>query len=100
MIQRLRFCCGYFAWWMVYFAVIRAVFLGYNHAEAARLGIATLAGTFGHGARMDMSAAAIVSLLVFILTAFSVFVPRFAGRIILGYSVVMIVVISLLAAID
>src|SRR5512140_1456575 len=100
MIQRLRFCCGYFAWWMGYFAVIRAVFLVYNHAEAARIGIANLAGTFGHGARMDMSAAAILSLLVFILTAVSVFVPKWAGRVIIWYSLAMIAVISLLAAID
>lgn len=100
MLQRLRFCFGYFAWWMVYFAVIRAVFLGYHHTESARIGIATLVGTFFHGARMDMSAAAIVSLLVFILTAFSVFLPKFAGRAILWYSVAMIVVISLLTAID
>src|SRR5664279_1555751 len=100
MFRRLRFCFGYFAWWMAYFAVIRAVFLAYNHAEAARIGFGNLAGAFVHGARMDMSAAAILSLLVFILAAVSVFVPKVAGRVIVWYSMVMIVVISLLATID
>ncbi len=100
MLQRLKFCCGYFAWWMVFFAIARAVFLCYNHTEAARIGVANLAGTFLHGARMDMSAAAILSLLVFILTAISAFLPKVAGRVILWYSVVMIVVLSLLVAID
>jgi phosphoglycerol transferase MdoB-like AlkP superfamily enzyme len=100
MLQRLRFCFGYFAWWMVFFAVARGIFLGYNHAEAARIGIAGMAGAFFHGARMDMSAAAILSLLVFILVAISVFLPKIAGRVILGYSIIMIVLLSLLVAID
>jgi hypothetical protein len=100
MLSRLRFCFAYFAWWMVYFAVIRAVFLVYHHAEAGRAGLAAVAGTFLYGARMDMSAAAILSLLAFIFAGLSVFWPRLGRRAIVSYTVVMIVVVSLLASID
>src|SRR5664279_1232565 len=71
MFRRLRFCFGYFAWWMAYFAVIRAVFLAYNHAEAARIGFGNLAGAFVHGARMDMSAAAVLFVVLAALAVFS-----------------------------
>ena len=100
MIQRVRFCLAYFFFWLGYFAVLRGVFLLYHPAAAAQAGAGTIARTFLYGARMDMAAAAFPSLIVFTLTALSVFLPKLAGRAILAFSGFMLVLIALLATID
>lgn len=100
MIARLRFCIRYLVFWMGYYAVLRGVFLAYHHGEAGRAGVGTIAGTFLHGARMDLAAAAGPCLIVFPLVALSVFAPRIAGRVIVALSLLFVVVVALLATID
>jgi phosphoglycerol transferase MdoB-like AlkP superfamily enzyme len=100
VIARLRFCILYMAFWMGYYAVLRGAFLAYHHAEAGRAGAGTIAGTFLHGARMDLAATAGPCLIVFPLLALSAFAPKIAGRLILALSLSLVVVVALLATID
>lgn len=100
LFARLRFCLGYFLFWMAFHAVLRLVFLAYHRTESMHSGLGTIAGSMLHGARMDLSAAAFPCFLVFLLVAVSIFAPRFAGRAILWTTIALIFLESLLAAID
>lgn len=105
LFARLRFCLIYFAGWMVYFALIRLLFLAYEHSATARLGFSTVMGTFVHGARMDAAASAYVSFVAFIFVTLTVMVPaRVPTRVLVwligGFTALMLVLISLLATID
>ncbi|MGH7524507.1 MAG: LTA synthase family protein [Gemmatimonadales bacterium] len=100
MTARLKFCFGYFAFWMAFFALLRASFLLYHHAEAARAGFGTVVGVMVHGARMDVASSSYLAAIAFVLAAFSAFLPRIAGRAILVFSILALTSFSLLAAID
>ena len=100
MTARLKFCFGYFAFWMAFFALLRAAFLLYHHGEAARAGFGTLVGIMVHGARMDVASSSFPAAIAFVLAALSAFAPRLAGRAILVFSVEALTSFSLLAAID
>ncbi|MGH7593629.1 MAG: LTA synthase family protein [Gemmatimonadales bacterium] len=93
MIARLRFC-------FAYFAMLRAAFVLYHHAEAARDGLGTIAGIFVHGARMDVASTSYPAAIAFVLTAFSAFIPRLTGRAIAAVSALLLGSFALLATID
>jgi len=57
----------YFLFWLLFFGLARALFLGYQHAATAQLPWATIAKIFGYGLRLDASAAAYVCLLPFLI---------------------------------
>ena len=100
MTARLKFCFGYFAFWMAYFAVLRVAFLLYHHTEAARAGLAAVIGAMVHGARMDVASTSYLAAIAFVLAALSAFLPRLAGRAILVFSIIELTTFSLLATID
>ena len=58
MLHRVRVFLKVFSFWLLYFWVARALFLGYHHARLAGLSIADLLGGFGSGLRLDLSGAA------------------------------------------
>lgn len=99
-VRRIGFCLSYFAAWMVYFALLRAAFLLYHGREASRSGWSTIAQSFRYGARMDMAATAFPAVVVFAFTAFSLFLPRLAPRLIRGFTTLMLVLLTLIATID
>ncbi|HEY3935636.1 MAG TPA: sulfatase-like hydrolase/transferase [Gemmatimonadales bacterium] len=101
MIQRLRFCIACFAMWMAFFTLIRAAFVLYHHAEAARAGVVTIAGIFFYGARMDMAAACFPAAIAFVLTGLlSGLAPKSAARVITVVSLALMVSFLILATID
>ncbi|HEX8658958.1 MAG TPA: sulfatase-like hydrolase/transferase, partial [Hymenobacter sp.] len=70
MKNRFAFQPRYFLFWLLFFGLARALFLGYQHAATAQLPWATVAKIFGYGLRLDASAAAYVCLppfLVFVM---------------------------------
>lgn len=91
---------AYFAFWMVYHAILRIVFLIYHHADAARAGFGTVVGIITHGGRMDMAASAGPCLIVFPLVAASLFAPRIAAKVIVVFSLPLLVLVALLTAVD
>lgn len=99
-VTRVVFCVEYFAFWLLFHILLRIVFIAYHHTEASRSGLRTIAGSVLHGSRMDLSAAAFPCFLVFLLAALSLFSPRIPGRIIIWVSMALLVLESLLVAID
>jgi phosphoglycerol transferase MdoB-like AlkP superfamily enzyme len=80
----------YFLFWLVFFALGRALFLGYQHAAATQLPWGTLLATFGYGVRLDASAAAYVSLVPFVLLLLgSVWRRLPTGRLVAAYTAVV-----------
>ena len=76
MKNRFAFQPRYFLFWLLFFGLCRALFLGYQHAAAGQLAWGTLLGTFGYGLRLDASAAAYVCLLPFLFFVVGSLLPR------------------------
>jgi hypothetical protein len=99
--NRFAFQPRYFLFWLLFFGLGRALFLGYQHAAAAQLSLSTLLGTFAYGIRLDASAAAYVCLIPFILFIVGSLLPRLPlGRLLSGYSAVMGLVLAFLMTAD
>ncbi len=100
-LAKLRFLARYIAFWFLYFALLRATFLGYHAGDTARLGAGVLAGLLARGARMDISAACYLAIIPTLLLAFAPLVPARAMNIVLrAYTYVAITFAALLAATD
>ncbi len=80
MRNRFAFQPRYFFFWLLFFELSRAVFLGYQHASTAQLSFGTLLGTFAYGLRLDASAAAYLCILPFALFVVSSLLPRLPTR--------------------
>ncbi|NOT07395.1 MAG: LTA synthase family protein [Gemmatimonadales bacterium] len=102
MRARLKFLLLYYLYWLGFFAVARAVFLGFFYPKSASLPAAALLGAFVHGFRLDLSAAAYLSLLPFLLVALSAVrgFTKAAGHLVLFLTVLAILIVSLLVAAD
>ena len=101
MLSRLRFLAVYLLFWLAFFFVLRAVFLAASADQAWALPAGTLLGSFVHGFRLDLSAAAYLSLPAFLMLAAAT-VPRArgGGALILPYTATVVVALTLLAAAD
>jgi len=102
MVARIRLLLLYLGYWLLFFTVTRFTFLGFHFGQASALGAATLAGTEWHGFRLDLSGAAYLSLIPFLLVAASTAKPltRWAARLLIGYTLIATTALSLLAAAD
>jgi phosphoglycerol transferase MdoB-like AlkP superfamily enzyme len=99
---RLTFLLRYLLYWLTFFAVVRAVFLVFFRDQARELPAATLAGAFWHGFPLDLSAAAYVSMVPFVLMVLTVIRPmiRMVAWTTVIYTLVVVTVLSLLMAAD
>ncbi|UOQ99963.1 LTA synthase family protein [Hymenobacter sp. 5317J-9] len=101
MKNRFSFQPRYFLFWLLFFGVGRAFFLGYEHALTAQLPMSTLLATFGYGLRLDASAAAYVSMLPFLLFVGASLLPRLPiGRMVGIYSAVIGALLAFLMVAD
>ncbi len=100
-LDKLRFLARYLAFWFLYFALFRLVFLAYHLAESKALGASVIAGLLVRGARMDISAAAYLAIIPVLLLAFAPLVPRRAIRAFFtAYSYLAITIAAILATTD
>ena len=92
----------YLLYWLGFFFTARILFLAWNADRAAALGPGVLGGVLRHGVPLDLASAAWLSLLPFLLVAFSAIRPleRWAGRILLGYTALATLGLALLIAAD
>ena len=98
---KLRLLARYLVFWVLYFALLRAAFLGYHAAESSRLPAGVVAGLAIRGARMDISAACYVAVVPVLLLAFAPLVAAHALKVALrAYSYVAIAFAALLATTD
>lgn len=101
MKGRLRFAAVYYLAWVGLFIVTRVLFLAYEHTHATRLDARTLIGILVHGLRMDLSAAAYLTVLpVLVLAVTAAGPPALTRRIILSYTLVALGVVALLTTVD
>ena len=99
--NRFAFQPRYFLFWLLFFGLGRAFFLGYQHAATAQLPFGDVLGTFGYGLRLDASAAAYVCLLPFLLFIVGSLLPRLPLRaLITGYSAVVGLLLAFLITAD
>ena len=100
MSPRLRFLVRYYLFWTGLFVVARVLFLSWEHARTARLGLAMLGSVMLYGLRMDLSAAAYATVIPAVLVAASVAVPAGVRRALDVYTILLIGAVSLLVAGD
>lgn len=102
MPARFRLLIWYLGYWLAFFTALRLGFLAYHRERAAGLPAGTLAGVLRHGLALDLSAAAYLSLIPFLLIALSTIGPiqRRTGRLLLGYTLLTTAVLALMAAVD
>ncbi len=102
MALRLRFLLRYLLLWLAVFLLLRVVFLVAFADQSLSLPVLTLLGTFSHGLRLDLSAAAYVSFPVFLLVTLSAFTlsRHWARTLILPYTMLVLLALTLLGAAD
>ncbi|HEX7023492.1 MAG TPA: sulfatase-like hydrolase/transferase, partial [Gemmatimonadales bacterium] len=102
MRARLKVLLLYFLYWVAFFAALRLVFLLFFAGQSRNLPLTTLAGTLVHGLRLDLSAAAYLSLIPFLLVGLSVVrrLARWTARVIAVYTLAWTGILAFLAAAD
>ena len=90
----------YYLFWMVFFLFFRGLFLLANLSLSQTLSVEELFGTFRHGCVMDCSAAAYFSLLPGLLIAVSPFFPRIFRPFIKYYTLLLLILVTLLGLAD
>ncbi len=99
--NRLIFNSSYFLLWIGYFTFARLFFLLFYIDKTKEIGFLTALKTFIYGIQLDISFAAYLCLLPFLLIIFSVFVSsKKIGIIIKWYSAILIIFLSILLIID
>lgn len=95
MLARARFIAIYAVFWAVYFEAARAVFLIYQWRNTVHLGPVEVAGSFLLGLKLDISAAAVLTMLPLCLVARAGFIPtKVINRVIVIYTMVCITVVA------
>jgi phosphoglycerol transferase MdoB-like AlkP superfamily enzyme len=95
------FLFRYTAFWLLCFLLCRIIFLLYHPSQLNQLPLATVFGIFLHGLRIDLSAAAYLSVLPFLIWFFHSLYPMpFTKRIITGYTIFMLLIVALITTFD
>ena len=98
--QIIRFF-NYFIFWMIFFLLIKAFFLISNYGLSSQLSGAEIFNIFRHGLKMDISTSCYLLILPGLLIAFNRFIHTgIANRIIKIYTIVILILASLLAVTD
>ena len=100
-LAKLRFLARYLAFWLLFFTLLRLVFLAYHAAETRALGAGTVAGMLLRGVRMDLSAASYLALIPLVILAFAPLIPPRALTFVLrAYTAIAIFIAAVLATTD
>ncbi|WP_019947208.1 LTA synthase family protein [Hymenobacter aerophilus] len=102
MKSRFAFQPRYFIFWLLYFGLVRALFLVYYLPRTGALPAGTVPRIFGHALRLDASATAYLCLLPFLLFVVgSLAGKRFGlGRGLRGLTMVLVALVALLTVAD
>lgn len=97
----LRSNIAVFFFWVCFFVVTRGLFLVYHYSLTATLTIAEIFKVFVYGLRMDLSFAAYICILPFLLFFIQTLVQRIPAAVIVRwYNYVLIVLLSFLVVAD
>ncbi len=91
----------YFIFWMIYFWIVKALFLISNFGLSKTLSFGEIWGIFWHGSKMDISTACYLLVIPGLLIAFRFLLSvRFIDTFVRFYTIVFIVVASFLVVLD
>lgn len=97
----IHFLLRYTAFWMLYFLLCRAAFLLYHAPLIKALPLTTVAGIFFHGLRIDLSTAAYLTVIPFLLWFIHLLFPSpFTKKLITLYTVFMLLLVTLITTFD
>jgi phosphoglycerol transferase MdoB-like AlkP superfamily enzyme len=101
ILNRLLFNVKYYLFWVLYFVFARGFFLIYYFDKTNELSFTTTIQTFAEGIQLDLSFAAYLVIIPFLLITVSIVMyPKGILKFIKAYTYILIVVISLLLLID
>jgi phosphoglycerol transferase MdoB-like AlkP superfamily enzyme len=101
MASKFKFLLLYFLTWVVFFDVLRLIFLLYHLDKTKQLHFSTIMATFWYGLRMDLSMAAYIVAPVCLFVLLSLIIPLFRKRIIYAvYTYIILFLILLIALSD
>lgn len=101
MKKVFAFFLKYYLFWFCFFVFFKIIFLLINFSHTSGLGGSDIWGVFLHGSRMDFSVAGYISLLPGVLLALVPFLkPRLIEKIIGIYTLVLLIVLTLMGLAD
>ncbi len=101
LFKRISINIRYFLYWLVYFIILRLIFLAYYFDKASDLSLKNLILAPIYGLKLDISTAAYFSAFAFLIISFSVFLKNKLTYYILKiYTLLLLVLVNLLALID
>jgi len=101
MAAKFKFLLLYFISWVIFFDLLRIVFLAYHLDKTKNLGFSTVISSFWYGLRMDMSVAAYILVPVCLFVLLSLFIHFFRRLIIYKiYTFVVLLLIALISFFD
>jgi phosphoglycerol transferase MdoB-like AlkP superfamily enzyme len=101
MGSKFKFLLLYFLSWVVFFDLMRLVFLCYHYDKTKTLSAGTIFSSFWHGLIMDLSVAAYILAPVCLFVLVSLFIPFFRRLLIYRvYTYIVLLIVSLLSFFD
>lgn len=101
MAARFKFLLFYLLSWILFFGVLRLVFLLYHWSKTKQLSFSTVLASFGYGFRMDLSMSAYILLPVALFVLLSLLIPFFCRPgIYNAYTYIILFVVLLIAFSD
>jgi phosphoglycerol transferase MdoB-like AlkP superfamily enzyme len=101
MAAKFKFLLLYFISWVIFFDLLRLVFLVYHLDKTKQLDFSTIISSFWYGLRMDMSVAAYVLVPVCLFVLLSLFIHFFRRLIIYkAYTFIILLLIALISFFD
>lgn len=86
----------YYCFFVFFFVVAKGLFLLFNAPLTAQLSLSEITQVFLHGLKMDLSAAAYLTLLPGVMTAVAFCLPNVAAKVIKVYTCVLLPLVTLL----
>ena len=101
MAAKFKFLLVYFLSWIIFFDLMRLVFLAYHFDKTTQLSFKTLISSFLYGLRMDMSVAAYIIVPVCLFVLLSLFIHFFRRLLIYRiYTFIVLLVVGLISFFD
>jgi phosphoglycerol transferase MdoB-like AlkP superfamily enzyme len=100
--SRLLFLIKYYLFWLIAFVFLRGLFIIYNFNLYKNDSISEVLKSFIYGLKLDLSFASYIAIIPFVLIAISCFFTneKIFKKIILYYSLIILVIICLLSIVD
>jgi phosphoglycerol transferase MdoB-like AlkP superfamily enzyme len=100
--NRFLFILKYYLFWLLLFQLLRAIFVIYNHSLYGPSPVGEILKSFIYGLKLDASFSSYVSIIPFIIIGLSFFIDKEVQlkKIILSYSMALIIIIAFMSVVD